>query len=460
MSEQDENRPPNKHSLSRLEEGFEKIIGPFQSFVKDQSIASIILLCSAILALLIANSSLADFYQSLLHTQTGFVFGEWSFQKSIHDWINEALMTLFFFVIGLEMKRDFLVGELHDPRNSVQVVISAAGGMLIPALIFYAFNSGSSTVHGWGIPMATDTAFAVGFLYLLGNRIPRTLTTFLTALAIIDDLGAIAVIAVFYSDSISFVHLGFAALFLIILIIINLLGFRRPWLYFFPALAVWLFLGDSGVHVTLTGVLVAMTIPARPKRNPRWFIQKAHRLTNKFEEIESNKKRAKSILADEEQDTLAARLEDVAEKATTPLQRWERKLEHPVALLVLPVFALANAGITIDGSSFLASISSPLSLGIIFGLTFGKCIGITCFCWISQKLKLGVLPKGVTMSHIIGVSLMAGIGFSMSIFIANLGFDDKPDKLLIAKSAIFIGSLIAGVLGYCWLRFLTLAQKK
>lgn len=433
-----------------LAASFERVMTPFQEFIRYQTTGSILLIVCTVIALLIANSPLAHNYENFLEMQTGFVFGEWSLKMSVHHWINDGLMSLFFFVLGLEIKREILVGELKDPQQSLPVIAAALGGMLAPAAIYYVFNADSASVHGWGIPMATDTAFAVGILALLGRRIPLALITFLTALAIIDDLGAILVIAVFYTESINLLFLSLAGLFIMVLAGLNLSGFRRPAIYIIGGGIVWLAMLGSGVHATVAGILVAMTIPARPKRGSRWFVLHARNLINKFEDIEKNS--TSPILGEAEQHKVVENVQSMAEKASTPLRRWEHALEHPVALFVLPVFALANAGIPVDFSSLPTLLSEPLSLGIILGLVVGKTIGISLLAWLALRLKLGRLSQGLNMHHIIGIGLLGGMGFTMSIFISGLGFASTPEALLTAKTAILLASLVAGLSGYLWLR--------
>lgn len=433
-----------------LEAQLERVLTPFQRFIRDQTTGSILLILCTVIALVIANSPLAHDYETLLEMRTGFVFGEWSFKMSLHHWINDGLMSLFFFILGLEIKREILVGELRDPQQSLPVIAAALGGMLIPAAIFFAFNVNSTMVHGWGIPMATDTAFAVGILALLGRRIPLALITFLTALAIIDDLGAILVIAIFYTETINLSLLGLAVLLLIAMAGCNALGFRRPVIYIAIGGLVWLAMLGSGVHATIAGILVALTIPARPKRGATWFMRRTRSLINEFEDIE--KESVRPILGEEKQHEVVERVQDTAEKASTPIRRWENFLERPVALCVMPVFALANAGIPVSFKALTSLGTDSLGLGIILGLVAGKSIGISLLTWIALRLHLGRLAQGVTMSHIIGIGLLGGMGFTMSIFIAGLGFANTPEALVSAKTAILLASLIAGLSGYLWLR--------
>jgi NhaA family Na+:H+ antiporter len=451
MRQDSENAPD---SISGpLEKGFTKLVTPFQRFIRDQKTASAILITCTIIALLIANSPLAHWYNMLVETNTGFVFGEWSLQKSLRHWVNDGLMAIFFFILGLEIKREILVGELKDPQRSIPVIAAAAGGMLFPALIYFSLNYSSSAVHGWGIPMATDTAFAVGVLALLGSQVPISITVFLTALAIIDDIGTILVIALFYTDTISLLHLSIAAILLLLLVLCNALGVRRPSIYFLVGGLIWLAMLKSGVHATIAGILVAFTIPARPKVGQNLFLQQTRQLVDEFESIENSKQTDEPILAEQDKHLVLEQVEDTAAKASTPLQRWERALEYPVALFVLPVFALVNAGIPVDTATLPVLLTDPITLGIVFGLTLGKSIGIPLLCWITLRVGWGRLPDGMLMHHVVGIGLLGGMGFTMSIFIAGLSFAQQADMLLAAKTAILLASLLAGIGGYIWLRF-------
>jgi NhaA family Na+:H+ antiporter len=445
--------PADTASLqTRLERGFERAVTPFQAFIAEQTTTSIALIICTVLALALANSPLAHDYEALFETTLGVVYSDWSLIMPLRHWINEGLMALFFFLLGLEIKRELLVGELNAGRRAITVIAAALGGMLVPATIFFMLNAGGEFAHGWGIPMATDTAFAVGILALLDKRIPSAALTFLVALAIIDDLGAILVIAVFYSDGTSVARLAVAAGILLALIACNALGIRRPAIYVLGGVLVWAALLGSGVHATVAGVLVAATVPARPKRHPGWFLQRTRRLVSRFQRIENDSTQSQPMLGQEEQHLIAEDVREAAELATTPLRRWEHALEHPVALLVLPVFALANAGITVDIDTAATLWTDTLVIGIVLGLVVGKGLGIPLLTWLVTRLKLGELPPDVNMRHIVGVGLLGGMGFTMSIFIARLGFNTEPEAMQAAKIGILLASLIAGLAGYCWLR--------
>lgn len=437
---------------TKLERRFEKVLTPFQYFIQDQTTSSILLIVCTGVALLWANSPWWEHYQIFVEIPLGLVVGEQLLHMSLRHWVNDAVMTLFFFLLGLEIKRELLAGELKDLQRMLPVVAAAFGGMLFPALLFLLLNYGSATEHGWGIPMATDTAFAVGILALLWRRIPSSAFVFLTALAIIDDIGAILVIAVFYTATIDIFYLASSALAVAALLLFNLLGIRNSWVYLAGGVLVWGTLYQSGVHATVAGILVAFAVPARPKREPAWFLQRARRLIRRFEHIERQSDGAKNILGNIDQHDLVEGVQVAAEKATTPLRRWERALEHPVALFVLPLFALVNAGIPISSDTFRGLWDGGLTSGIVLGLVVGKSVGIPLLAWLAVSLRLGRLPEGLSMRHIVGIGMLGGIGFTMSIFIADLGFA-QTDQLVAAKAGILMASLLAGILGWSWLRF-------
>jgi len=440
-------------TTSALEKGFARIVSPFEQFIHDQKTASGLLLVCTLIALLTANSFLSDRYESLVQTRIGLVFGDVHLTMSLLHWVNDGLMALFFFILGLEIKRELLVGELREPSLALPVIAAAVGGMLVPALLFYALNHDGDAIRGWAIPMATDTAFAIGVLSLLGARVPAGLTTFLLVLAIIDDMGAVLVIALFYTDTISVAHLGTAIALLAGLVFVNLLGVRHPVVYFVGGGLVWLAMLGSGAHASLAGVLVALTVPARPARSQHAFVRRSRQLLDEFEHIEAIEEAASPMLAEPEKHSVVEQLQDNAAKAATPLQLWERTLEHPVALFVLPLFALVNAGIVIDVAALPALLDDMLALGIVLGLVAGKTAGITLATLSVLASGWGRLPLEMRLRHLPGLGLLGGMGFTMSIFIAGLGFANQPDQLVVAKTGILSASLIAGASGYLWLRF-------
>jgi len=399
-------------------------------------------------ALVIANSPLRDDYEHWLHTEVGLTFGSSAFSMSIHHWINEALMALFFLVIGLELKRELLVGELSSPRQALLPIMAAVGGMAAPALCYLAFNSSGPGAVGWGIPMATDIAFAVGALSLLGSRVPQSLVTFLIALAIVDDLGAVAVIALFYTASLDLYALGWAVACTLLLGALNLGGVRRPLPYAIVAVMLWTAMLASGIHSTIAGIIVAFVIPIRPKYESAHFLR---RVKDKTRRIETALADGTDIIHNHRLRTLVDSLGKGVQLVQAPAQRAEQALHLPVAYLVIPIFALANAGIPIDFAGFGSYLDHPITLGVLAGLLVGKPLGIVGLTWLTVKLGWASLPTGLNMRHIIGVGLLGGIGFTMSIFIADLGFATQPQDLLMAKTGILLASAIAGIGGLSWL---------
>ncbi|MEO7558132.1 MAG: Na+/H+ antiporter NhaA [Gammaproteobacteria bacterium] len=434
------------------ERSFSKVITPFEEFIKNQTTAGIILMVCLVIALLIANSPLAGIYQHIVHMPIALTVGDFALEKSLHHWVNEGLMALFFFVVGLEIKRAILVGELSSFRKAALPIVAALGGMIVPALLYYGMNPEGSAARGWGIPMATDIAFAVGALVLLGSRIPRSLVMFLVALAIVDDLGAVLIIALFYTEQIALGYLSAALVLFLVLIVFNLGGIRHPVPYFIIALLLWLMLLKSGVHASIAGVLGAFTVPARFKYDTLQFSRHVRELMDRFD---ASRRPDTDIRTNEAQRTVLRTLERNIELVDTPLQRLEHLYHLPVALLVIPIFALVNAGVPIAFDTLWSTLNNPVTLGVMLGLVFGKFIGITGSCWLALKLNIGQLPEHTEFRHIAGVSLLAGIGFTMSLFIAELAFAGHAEQLLMAKVGILCASLAAGVLGYGWLLLTT-----
>lgn len=431
--------------IAPWEKGLGKILTPFEEFLHRQTTAGLLLMGMAVLALVIANSPLASLYEGILKTYATVGVGEWSVKMSVHHWINDALMAVFFFVVGLELKREFLVGELANLRNAVLPIAAAIGGMLVPALFYFALNPDGPAAAGWGVPMATDIAFAIGAVALLGNRVPPALITFLVALAIIDDLGAVVVIAAFYSSSISLVPLALAFAIFGLLLALNFGGIRNSIPYFILAVAMWYAMLLSGVHATIAGVLGAMSVPAIPKYAPEKFSAHVRSLMKTFDE---SHKPGASIMTNIALRTQVQALENSVHMVEAPLQRLEHIWHAPVAFLIIPIFALANAGIPISIGSLGETVSHPIVLGVSAGLIFGKLIGISLASYIVIKLGIAQLPRDTQFIQIIGVSLLAGIGFTMSIFVAQLAFSDQAELLLMAKTGILGASFIAGVSGF------------
>jgi len=439
----------DKKIYAPWEKQFGKMLTPFEEFVHNESSSGFLLIGATILAIVLANSFLADAYSHFFHTPIVISVGQHAIDHSLHHWINDGLMALFFFVVGLEIKREIVVGELRDPKKAALPISAAVGGMLVPAAVFYLFNMNTpETMAGWAIPMATDIAFAVGLLVLLGSRVPKGLAMFLVALAIVDDLGAVIVIALFYTAEIHMSALMTAFGFFFLMLIFNRLGMRRPLPYFLVGGAMWVAMLASGVHATIAGVLTALTIPVMPRIHPRHFSDYAQDLVNKFK---NEPVQEQSPMTSEHQKSVLSQMEKTIHNVESPLSRLEHQLHLPVAMLIIPLFALANAGIPMTWDGIVTSMSAPLTLGIIAGLVLGKTLGITGFTWLAIKSGLATLPEGVRMAHVWGVAMLGGIGFTMSIFIAELAFTGQTLLLIEAKTGILFGSLVAAILGYVYL---------
>lgn len=430
------------------EKSFDKILTPFEEFIHRQTTSGLLLMVMAVIALILANSPMADAYLHVIHTSISLNIGNWELEMSLHHWINDALMAFFFFVVGLELKRELLVGELAKLRNAILPIAAAIGGMVVPALIYFAINPTGDAALGWGIPMATDIAFAIGALALLASRVPRALITFLVALAIVDDLGAVMVIAIFYTDTIALTPLAVAGALFAVLMIFNISGIRKTLPYFIVAALLWYALLQSGVHATLAGILGALSVPATPKYNPERFSEHVRDLMLRFDRSHQP---GKSIMTNDALRSVVQTLENGVHSVEAPLQRLEHIWHMPVAYLIIPVFALANAGIPLALGSLGETFNHPVMIGVSLGLVLGKFIGISGASWLVLKLGVAELPKDTRFTQIAGVSLLAGIGFTMSIFVAQLGFSHNEELLLMAKTGILFASLLAGISGYIWL---------
>ncbi len=434
-----------------LQRSFKQALTPFEDFVHKEASSGLLLMACTIMALFLANSALYPIYDSVLHHKYTIGSGFFSVSHSLQHWINDGLMALFFFMVGLEIKREILVGELADRKQAMLPIAAAIGGMVVPALIYVAINSGTDAISGWGVPMATDIAFAMGVLALLGSRIPKPLVGFLLALAIVDDLGAVLVIAAFYTDQINLYALLFAGIAFIMLVLSNIAGIRRPLPYVIFGVLLWLGMLESGIHATLAGVITALTVPANSLCHSTPFVRRMRHLTNKFETVQEDHKH---IMQNGEQQKILQSMENFVHCMESPLQRMEHNLHIWVSFLIIPIFALANAGIPIDISTLGETFSDPVTIGVMAGLLIGKISGIFFFSWLVIKTGLSRLPHEVTMPQIASVSLLAGIGFTMSIFIGGLAFEN-PQYLLNAKIGILAASLIAGIAGYIALRLST-----
>jgi len=428
----------------------------FQEFFKLEASAGILLLLFSGVALIWANSPWSQGYFDLWNkTYLTIGLDEWALSKPLILWINDGLMAIFFFVVGLEIKREVLAGELSSIRKAALPIAGAIGGMLFPALIYVAFNAGGPGAKGWGVPMATDIAFTLGMLALLGAKAPLPLKIFVTALAIVDDIGAVLVIAFFYTANLTVSWLIVAGVILVLLAAINRMGVKGSIPYAVLGFGLWLAVLYSGVHATIAGILVAMTIPTRAHTDREEFLTAARQALKDYEatigDLETN--------GVSRRQAAAWALDVASEKAESPLQRMEHELHPWVSYLVMPIFALSNAGVNFSGGDFGSVMSNPIAIGILGGLAVGKPVGITLLSWAAVKLGLADLPESITFRHIIGASLLAGIGFTMALFIANLAFVDSAE-LNAAKISILIASAVAGVAGFALLRSLPVTASK
>jgi NhaA family Na+:H+ antiporter len=428
------------------------IIEPFQNFINKTTTSGIVLFSSALVALILANSPFSKEYLHFWETNFSIGFGEYILTKSLHHWINDGLMAVFFFVVGLELKREIVGGELSQPKNAILPIVAALGGMIFPALIYFMFNSSGEASNGWGIPMATDIAFALGVLYLLGDKVPLPAKIFLTVLAIADDIGAVLVIAFFYTSTIDFNSLLVGAICMSILIFGNIIGVRNTLFYGIIGICgLWLAFLMSGIHATIAAVLAAFTIPVNPKITEKQFLTKLDSLYNRFKKAEPND----NPTVTSEQLHILEEIRGYSKKALTPLQRLEHRMHPLVAFIIMPIFALCNAGVEINSSIFDNGMSR-VTLGIIFGLIFGKLIGIIGCTWLFTKLKWASLPDGLNFKHIIGVGFLASIGFTMSLFITELAFTDVQ-LITEAKFGVLIASFFASIVGFMVMK---MASKK
>ena len=429
-----------KPSWSIEESLADRLARPFQVFAAHKLSGAILLLAAAIVAVAWANSPWAGFYHHWLQAKLALSIGPFGLSKSVSHWIADGLMGIFFFVVGLEIKRELLTGELASPRKAALPVLAAIGGMVVPALVYYAFNGSGAFARGWGIPMATDIAFALGILAVF--PVPVSLKIFLTALAIVDDIGAIIVVAIFYTDAIATGSLLIGALLLGISVGANVIGVRNPIIYFLIGCAIWLAFSKSGVHATLAGVLMAFTIPARSVINAR---QLHDRTRDLLAQLRNTGLPADRSLLTSRQHHIVLSMEQLTDHAAAPLQQLEHALMPFVTFAILPLFALTNAGVSLDGEAFYL-LAEPMSLGIILGLVVGKPLGIWLFAWAGVKLRMAELPKDISLFHVASVGCMAGVGFTMSLFIATLAFDEVA-LVETAKTAVLAGSLLSTLTG-------------
>lgn len=421
----------------------ERVLGPFQRFFSTSAASGLVLLATTVIAVAWANSPWAAAYHHLWETPVTIGAPAFGLTLSLHGWVNDALMAVFFFLVGLEIKREVLVGELASRRTAALPVAAALGGMLLPAALYALVNRGGPGAAGWGVPMATDIAFALGILALLGSRVPASLRIFLAALAIADDLGAVLVIALFYTQALHVAALAGAATVLLALFALNRAGARRPLTYWVLGVALWLFVLASGIHATVAGVLLALMIPARTRIDEHEFLRHAEASLADFRAADEP---GSTVLTNPGHQTALQALEDAADAAQAPLQRMEHALHGVVAFGIMPIFALANAGVSFE-SGVTESLRSPIALGIVLGLLIGKPLGITAATYLAVRSGIADLPSDASWRHIHGAGWLGGIGFTMSLFIAALAFGAGP-TLATAKIAILGASVLAGLVGY------------
>jgi NhaA family Na+:H+ antiporter len=432
----------NKKIASMLSESF-------KDFFRSSTSGGIVLLVCTAIALLWANSPWSENYFAVWEENISIGVGNFALSKTLLHWINDGLMVIFFFFVGLEIKREILVGELSSLKKAMLPIIAAFGGMIGPALIYLAFNPGSSEFsRGWGIPMATDIAFALGILALLGDRVPSGLKIFLAALAIADDMGAVLVIALFYTSTLSLQMLAIGGVFFILLLLANRFNVRSTAVYTILGIGLWFCFLKSGIHSTIAGVLLAMTIPVRKKINTKHFITETTDAIHQLKQNEDSKN----------ENELIHKIASLNEEVQSPLHRFEHALQPYVAFLVMPIFAMANAGVRIEGN-IVNALVSPVGLGVSLGLIFGKQIGIFSFVWIAVKTKMAALPKNVSWGMIYGTTWLCAIGFTMALFISSLAFTTN-EPLVISKIAILFASSLSAIVGLILLSRLKYKEEK
>ena len=434
-----------------LEPLFGRILSPFERFLRRTTAGGMVLVGATALALVLAAALGGDAVRRLVEQPLALdAPGGLRLELSLQHWINDALMTFFFLLVGLELKREILVGELASLKDAALPVIAALGGMVFPAALYAAFNAGTPYAAGWGVPMATDIAFAVGILVLLASRAPKNLIVFLTALAIADDLGAVLVIAFFYTAQLDLAALGAAALLFAAALLLNRGGVRHPLPYALLGILLWLAMHASGVHATLAGILLAAAIPARPGCAPSRFEQRIDELHDAFRADRRDAATSDDPLSNARMASIAEAMEQSAAAVQSPLQRMEHALTPWVTFVVIPLFALANAGIDLGAIAWRRELFSPVVLGVVAGLVLGKFSGISLFAWLAVRWRLARLPSGVRWKHLLGAAWLAGIGFTMSLFISQLAFADAR-MAEEAKLGILLGSAIAAAIGLVWL---------
>lgn len=426
-----------------------RVLLPIQQFMGQERASGIVLAFSVAVALALANSPLRDAYAGFFHQHFGFVVGGREFFNfSLEHWINDGLMSLFFFVVGLELKREFISGELRQLSKVLLPIGAAVFGMVVPSAIYLAFNAGTPASGGWGIPMATDIAFALAVVAMLGSRVPLSVKVFLTTLAIVDDIGSVLVIAFFYTSTISVANLAVGFGFLALMFVANKLGVKNIWFYAIVAIVgVWASFLTSGVHATISAVLAAFMIPADAAISERAFLTRIKGHEEDFEAAEGNE----FSTLEEEQVRIIRAIRYDAARAIPPVQRIERVLHPFVSFVIMPIFALGNAGVTFVGMDLESVFDNGVAAGVLFGLLLGKPVGVVLSSWLLARLGVGSLPSGMSLRHLVGVGFLASIGFTMSMFVTTLAFPD-PLAHVQAKVGIFAASIVGGGVGYLLLR--------
>lgn len=431
----------------------------FLSFLKHRVNGGMVLMIVAVLAMVVANSPWADAYHAFWSHPVSLQVGSFNLFShhgeplTLMAFINDALMAVFFFSVGLEIKREVLVGELSSLRQALLPIIAAVGGMLVPVLLYFALTAGTSAADGLAIPMATDIAFSLGVLSLFGRRVPLSLKIFLTAFAVVDDIGGILVIAFGYTSHLDVAYLLGALGVLLLLAVANRMRVMSRTFYCWAGIVVWYLFLQSGVHATIAGVLVAFTIPSIPCLNVKKYIARIRENVAEFPHFDKS-----SILLTPNQIDILKSIESASDRVISPLQFMEDRMHGMVNYLIMPLFAFANAGITLSGAE--GAVAGPVTYAIVIGLVLGKSVGIYLFTWLAVRSRVTALPQGMNWQNVAGVSLLGGIGFTVSLFIANLSFGETDEVLLNqAKLGVLVGTVLAGVLGYVVLRYVLPKQE-
>lgn len=440
----------NHHkNVTLIERKINRNIPAFQDFINSQIFSSILLVTFSIVSIVMASTEdFLHFYHHIKSMKIGFLLGEYEFLHSLQFFANDFLMTFFFFFLGMEIKKEFFAGELSQSKVRNTVLLCSLGGVLVPSAIYLMITYGTPEMSFWGVPTATDTAFALGFLALFRKKVPSNLFAFVAAFAVIDDLSAILILSLFYSPPLEMVYIYYSITLMALIITMNLFGVRHYLSYLMAGCFLWYFIEHAGLHGTLAGVLTALCIPTRPQSGPRHFVQNLNHLSHELKNTEE--KTSSSMVEDEKKHGIVEKIESLAIESSVPLIRMQHGLEPLVFLVILPFFAFINAGIPLSYSLFQDALQNLAAIGVFFALIFGKSIGISLFTFFTLTFKLGSLPKGVNFQHIVGISFIAGIGFTMSIFIGETAVP-SPKDLLSIKIGIFSGSLVSALIGALYL---------